>query len=287
MRLLILFLCATLAFSCGKKEDSRVLAEIDGEKITLSEFTRELDKIPLELKMFVLSQVGKKNYLERMITKKLLLREAKKEGIEKEKEFQERLSELREQLLIEMLLKKKITTDFRIDDAELKKYYEAHKEEFKRPPEINTRHILLKTEEEARQIQEKLMKGEDFVELAKKYSIDPAAKVTGGELGYHPRGSLVPEYEEEAFKLKKVGQISGIVKSRFGYHLIRLEGIKPPSYAKFDEVKELIRQRMIQEKQGEILQKYIEDLKKNAKIKINEDLLKDEKAEPKPAPEKK
>lgn len=287
MRLLILFLCATLAFSCGKKEDSRVLAEIDGEKITLSEFTRELDKIPLELKMFVLSQVGKKNYLERMITKKLLLREAKKEGIEKEKEFQERLSELREQLLIEMLLKKKITTDFRIDDAELKKYYEAHKEEFKRPPEINTRHILLKTEEEARQIQEKLMKGEDFVELAKKYSIDPAAKVTGGELGYHPRGSLVPEYEEEAFKLKKVGQISGIVKSRFGYHLIRLEGIKPPSYAQFDEVKELIRQRMIQEKQGEILQKYIEDLKKNAKIKINEDLLKDEKVEPKPAPEKK
>lgn len=287
MRLLILFLCATLAFSCGKKEDSRVLAEIDGEKITLSEFTRELDRIPLELKMFVLSQVGKKNYLERMITKKLLLREAKKEGIEKEKEFQERLSELREQLLIEMLLKKKITTDFRIDDAELKKYYEAHKEEFKRPPEINTRHILLKTEEEARQIQEKLMKGEDFVELAKKYSIDPAAKVTGGELGYHPRGSLVPEYEEEAFKLKKVGQISGIVKSRFGYHLIRLEGIKPPSYAQFDEVKELIRQRMIQEKQGEILQKYIEDLKKNAKIKINEDLLKDEKVEPKPAPEKK
>lgn len=287
MRLLILFLCATLAFSCGKKEDSRVLAEIDGEKITLSEFTRELDRIPLELKMFVLSQVGKKNYLERMITKRLLLREAKKEGIEKEKEFQERLSELREQLLIEMLLKKKITTDFRIDDAELKKYYEAHKEEFKRPPEINTRHILLKTEEEARQIQEKLMKGEDFVELAKKYSIDPAAKVTGGELGYHPRGSLVPEYEEEAFKLKKVGQISGIVKSRFGYHLIRLEGIKPPSYAQFDEVKELIRQRMIQEKQGEILQKYIEDLKKNAKIKINEDLLKDEKAEPKPAPEKK
>lgn len=287
MRLLILFLCATLAFSCGKKEDSRVLAEIDGEKITLSEFTRELDRIPLELKMFVLSQVGKKNYLERMITKKLLLREAKKEGIEKEKEFQERLSELREQLLIEMLLKKKITTDFRIDDAELKKYYEAHKEEFKRPPEINTRHILLKTEEEARQIQEKLMKGEDFVELAKKYSIDPAAKVTGGELGYHPRGSLVPEYEEEAFKLKKVGQISGIVKSRFGYHLIRLEGIKPPSYAQFDEVKELIRQRMIQEKQGEILQKYIEDLKKNAKIKINEDLLKDEKVEQKPAPEKK
>lgn len=287
MRIIIILIFAILISSCGKKEDSRVLAEIDGEKITVAEFNRELDKIPLQLKMFVLSEVGKRNYLDRIITKKLLLREAKREGIEKEKEFQERLTELKEQLLIETLLRKKITTDVRIDDTELRKYYETHKEEFKRPQEINTRHILLRTEEEARQIQERLMRGEDFVELAKKYSIDPAAKVTGGELGYHPRGSLVPEYEEEAFKLKKVGQISGIVKSRFGYHLIRLEGIKPPSYASFDEVKELIRQRMIQEKQGEILQNYIEDLKKKAKIKINEDLLKEKKAEPKEAPEKK
>jgi len=284
-KLICAFLLAfLLIIGCGKKDDSKIVAEIDGEKITLSEFNRELDKIPMELKMFVATQMGKRNYLERLIMKRLLIREAKKENIEKEKEFQERLSEIKDQLLIEMLLKKKLVQDVKIDEGEIKKYYEAHKEEFKKPEEINTRHILLKTEEEAKQVQERLTKGEDFIELAKRYSIDPSAKTTGGEIGFHPRGSLVPEYEEEAFKLKRVGQVSGIVKTRFGYHIIRLEGVKPPSYATYEEVKELIRQKLIQEKQGQLLENYINELKKNAKIKVNEEIFKEEKPSEKESP---
>jgi peptidyl-prolyl cis-trans isomerase C len=284
-KLICAFLLAfLLIIGCGKKDDSKIVAEIDGEKITLSEFNRELDKIPMELKMFVATQMGKRNYLERLIMKRLLIKEAKKENIEKEKEFQERLSEIKDQLLIEMLLKKKLVQDVKIDEGEIKKYYEAHKEEFKKPEEINTRHILLKTEEEAKQVQERLTKGEDFIELAKRYSIDPSAKTTGGEIGFHPRGSLVPEYEEEAFKLKRVGQVSGIVKTRFGYHIIRLEGVKPPSYATYEEVKELIRQKLIQEKQGQLLENYINELKKNAKIKVNEEIFKEEKPSEKESP---
>lgn len=280
-KLLALLFLFFLIFSCGKKDGSKVVAEIDGDKITLKEFNKELDKIPVELKMLVATEVGKRNYLDRLIMKKLLLKEAKKEKIEKEKEFQERLTEIREQLLIEMLLKKKLLTEVKIDENEMRQYYEAHKEEFKKPQEINTRHILVKTVEEARQIQEKLARGEDFVELAKKYSIDPNAKTTGGEIGFHPKGTLVPEYEEEAFKLKRVGQISGIVKSRFGYHIIRLEGIKPSAYAPYEEVKELIRQRLIQERQGKLLENYLAELKKNAKIKINEEVFKEEKGQSK------
>jgi len=284
-KLICAFLLAfLLIIGCGKKDDSKIVAEIDGEKITLSEFNRELDKIPMEVKMFVATQMGKRNYLERLIMKRLLIKEAKKENIEKEKEFQERLSEIKDQLLIEMLLKKKLVQDVKIDEGEIKKYYEAHKEEFKKPEEINTRHILLKTEEEAKQVQERLTKGEDFIELAKRYSIDPSAKTTGGEIGFHPRGSLVPEYEEEAFKLKRVGQVSGIVKTRFGYHIIRLEGVKPPSYATYEEVKELIRQKLIQEKQGQLLENYINELKKNAKIKVNEEIFKEEKPSEKESP---
>lgn len=288
-KLLLLLVVTFILFSCGKKDDSKVVAEINGDKITLQEFNRELDKIPMELKMFVATQMGKKNYLERLIVKRLLLMEAKKENIEKEKEYQERLSEIKEQLLIEMLLKKKLIKEVKIDEDEIKKYYEAHREEFKKPQEINTRHILLKSEQEAKQVQEKLTKGEDFIELAKKYSIDPSAKTTGGEIGFHPKGALVPEYEEEAFKLKRVGQISGIVKTRFGYHIIRLEGVKPASYASYDEVKELIKQRLIQERQGQLLENYLSELKKSAKIKINEEVFKEEKSgekESQQAPEK-
>jgi len=137
----------------------------------------------------------------------------------------------------------------------MKSYYDANKEKFKKEREINTRHILLKTEEEAKQIMEKLQKGENFVDLSKTYSIDPNAKASGGEIGFHPKGTLLPEYEAAAFKLTKVGQVTGPVKSQFGYHIIRLEGTKPPAYVSFEEVKDFIRQQMVQDKQKELLEK--------------------------------
>lgn len=275
---LLLFVCA-----CAKKEDSKVLVTIDNDKMTVQEFNKELDKIPVNMKMLVATQSGKKSYLDKLVVKKLLLREAGKEKMDTEKEFQERLADIKDQLLIESLLKKKIAADAKISDDDLKKYYEANKENFKREREISTRHILLKTEEEAKQVQGKLIKGEDFIELAKKYSIDPNAGATGGEIGFHPKGSLVPEYEAAAFKLTKVGQVSGITKTQFGYHIIRLEGTKPPSYVPFDEVKDFIKQKILQEKQSELLEKYIDSLKKSAKITINEALLNEDKAG---APEK-
>ena len=270
---LLLFVCA-----CAKKEDSKVLVTIDNDKMTVQEFNKELDKIPVNMKMLVATQSGKKSYLDKLVVKKLLLREAGKEKMDTEKEFQERLADIKDQLLIESLLKKKIAADAKISDDDLKKYYEANKESFKREREISTRHILLKTEEEAKQVQGKLIKGEDFIELAKKYSIDPNAGATGGEIGFHPKGSLVPEYEAAAFKLTKVGQVSGIIKTQFGYHIIRLEGTKPPSYVPFDEVKDFIKQKILQEKQSELLEKYIDSLKKSAKITINEALLNEDKA---------
>jgi len=285
MKKFVIFLFIVLfIFSCSKKEGGKILATIDNDTVTLEEFNKELDRIPINMKMLVATESGKKSYLDRLIVKRLLLREAKKEKVDNEKDFQEKLTDIKEQLLMESLLKKKINVDSKTTDVDLKKYYDTHKEDFKREKEINTRHILLKTEEEAKQIQSRLLKGEDFVELAKQYSIDPNAKTTGGEIGFHPKGTLLPEYEGVAFKLSKVGQISGIVKTQFGYHIIRLEGMKAPSYVAFDEVKDFIKQKISQEKQKEILEKYIEDLKKIAKITINEELLKAEKPEKTEAP---
>jgi len=276
-KVLICLIAFLFVFSCAKKDNGKVLVNIDSDTITLEEFNKELDKIPMNMKMLVATQSGKKTYLDRLIMKKLLLREAAKGKIEGEAEFQNRLADIKEQLLIESLLKKKIAADSQLTDNDMKKYYDTNKEKFKKEKEINTRHILLKTEEEAKQIMEKLQKGEDFIELSKKYSIDPNAKASGGEIGFHPKGTLLPEYEAAAFKLTKVGQVAGPVKSQFGYHIIRLEGAKPPAYVSFDEVKDFIRQQLIQDKQKELLEKYIEDLKKAAKITINEELLKEEK----------
>lgn len=284
-RLFICFCLLFFVFSCSKKENGTILATIDGEDVTLQEFNKELDKIPANMKMLVATQTGKKNYLDRLVVKKLLLKVAKKEKVDSEKEFQDRLTDIKEQLLIESVLKKKINADTKIADADLKKYYDDNKENFKKDREINTRHILVKTEGEAKQVQGRLLKGEDFAELAKKYSIDPQASANGGELGYHPKGTLMPEYEETALKLTKVGQISGIVKTKYGFHIIRLEGIRPPTYVPFEEVKDFMKQKIAQEKQTELLEKYINELKKEAKITIKEELLKEEKPEEGAKPE--
>lgn len=289
MKNAVICLCLALLclFGCSKKEDGKVLVTINNDKITMTEFNKELDKIPMNMKMMVASESGKKTYLDRLIIKKLLLSEAAKLNVEKDKEFENRLAEIKEQLIIESLLKKKLTAGANLSDEDLQKYYETNKEKFRKDREINTRHVLLKSEDEAKQVRDKLQAGEDFSDLAKKYSIDPNAKVTGGEVGFHPKGTLLPEYEAAAFKLSKVGQTSGIVKTQFGYHIIRLEGIKPPQYVPFVEVKDFIKQQLIQEKQKEVLDKYIEELKKTAKITINEELLKDQTPAAAPQPESK
>jgi peptidyl-prolyl cis-trans isomerase C len=273
--LIILFLLLPL-FACTKKEDGKVVATIDGEKITLQEFNAELDKIPMNMKMLVASQSGKKDFLDRFVVRKLLLKEAKKENIEKEKAFQDQLADIREQMIMQTLLKKKVTTESKLSDDDLQKYYDSHKEEFRKGQEIQTRQIVVKTEDEAKEIQARIAKGEDFAELAKKYSVDPAAKKTGGDVGYHPKGTLIPEFEEAAFKLTKVGQVTPPVKTQLGYHLIKLEGVRTGTYAPFAEVKDFIRQKMTQEKQTEVVKGYIEGLKKNAKIVINDDVLKED-----------
>ena len=107
--MIFLFLLLPLV-ACSKKQDDKVVATIDGEKITLQEFNAELDKIPMNMKMLVASQSGKKNFLDRLIKQKLVLREAKKENIEKNKEFQDKLAEFKSQLIMQTLLSKKIAT---------------------------------------------------------------------------------------------------------------------------------------------------------------------------------
>ena len=157
MKNALIGLCMALClFACDKKDEGKVLVTINNDKITMTEFNKELDKIPMNMKMMVASESGKKNYLDRLIVKKLLLGEAAKMNIESDKDFQNKVADLKEGLIIETLLKKKLSSDSKLSDEELKKYYEANKEKFKKEREINTCHILMNSEEEAKQVQETL-----------------------------------------------------------------------------------------------------------------------------------
>ncbi|MBU1626851.1 peptidylprolyl isomerase [bacterium] len=138
----------------------------------------------------------------------------------------------------------------KLDDKKIEEYYNSHIDEYKQEEEVHARHILFKVEKDAKdsdanakkqaeEILAKIKKGEDFIELAKKYSQEPGADKSGGELGWFGRGRMVKPFEEKAFSMK-VGEVSDIVKTDFGYHIIKVEGKKEAGTKSLSEVKEMI-----------------------------------------------
>lgn len=286
-------LCAAALFGCNKgpagsasetKKEGQVVAEVNGSTITTGEFNREMKNLPEYLKGMAASPEGRKEMLDTMVIRELILQQAAKDGLDKGPEIEEKLQDLRKRLVVEAYLKKKIESDANISDAELKKFYDQNIDKFKTGEQIRASHILVKTEKEARDVQAQLKAGKSFEELAKKYSVDSSAS-KGGDLGWFGKGSMVPVFEKAALALKE-GQVSDVVKSDFGFHLIKLTGKRPAGARPFEEVKEQIKAAIMPSKQQEIFQKVRDDLKKSAKINIKEDVLKSmgaTKSEDKPA----
>lgn len=157
-----------------------------------------------------------------------------------------------------------LQNSIKISPEELQAYYNQHREEFRQPEQVKASHILIKTpppgpdgkvdpkaEAAARAQAEKILKelkaGASFEELAKKNSDDKASAINGGSLGWFQRGAMVPEFEKAAFSLPK-GQISGLVKSQFGYHIIRVDDKREAGVQPLDAVKEQIEPILVHQK---------------------------------------
>lgn len=254
------------------KKGGETLAEVNGNIITTEDFKKEVEGLPPYLKPVAETEEGRRDLLDRMIVRNIILQQAKKDGLDKSPEIAAKLEELKQQLVVEVFLKKKLEEQANISDADLKKFYDENIDKFKTGDQVRASHILVKTEAEARDVLDQIKKGGNFEELAKKYSID-AAKTRGGDLGWFGKGSMIPEFEKVAFAMKE-GETSGIVRSKFGYHIIKLTGKRPAGTRSFEEAKELIKAKLMSEKQQEIFAKLKEDLKKGAKYSIKEDVLK-------------
>ena len=253
------------------QKEGKVLAEVNGSNITTADFNRELKNLPDYLKAMANTPEGRKEMLDTMVVRELILQQATKDGLDKGPEIEEKLQDLKKRLIVESYLKKKVESESQISDADVQKFYEQNKDKFKTGEQVRASHILVKTEKEAKDILAKIKAGGNFEELAKKYSTDSSA-AKGGDLGWFGKGSMVPVFEKAVLALKE-GQISGIVKSDFGYHIIKLTGKRPAGIRPLEEVKDQIKGAIMPQKQQEIFQKIKEELKKSAKITIKEDVL--------------
>jgi peptidyl-prolyl cis-trans isomerase C len=273
-------LCITALFGCQKgtpgsttetKKEGQVVAEVNGSTITTGEFNNELKNLPEYLKTMAETPQGRKEMLDTMVIRELILQQADKDGLDKSPEIAQKLEDLRKRLIVETFLKKKVETDAKVGDDDLKKFYEQNKDKFKTGEQFRASHILVKTEKEAKDILAQIKAGGKFEELARKNSVDASA-AKGGDLGWFGKGSMVPVFEKAVQTLKE-GQVSDVVKSDFGYHIIKLTGKRPAGLRPFEEVKDQIKAAIMPAKQQEVFQKIKDELKKNAKISVKEDVL--------------
>jgi len=263
-----LFATTLIATSISATE---VLATVNDKPINKSDINLILKKSGVTFDK--LSPKQQRDIIDRLIERELLVNVAKKAGIEKDEDFKKALENYKKDLLIQSWMDK-IYKRTLISDSEANKYYQEHKDDFRVPPQVHARHILVKSEEEAKKIIDELknLKGEElknkFIELAKTKSTGPTGK-NGGDLGYFSQGQMVKPFSEAAFALKKGEITKEPIKTQFGYHIIYLEDKQPEGVAKFEDVKNQIIEKMRQEQFAKTIKDTIENQKKSNKITIN------------------
>jgi parvulin-like peptidyl-prolyl isomerase len=175
--------------------------------------------------------------------------------------------DIKAQLVSEAIFKK-VTADVKVSDADVKKYYDEHKQQYGVPEQRDIAHILVKKKALADQLYQQVQAGANFSALAKKYSQDPGSKKQGGKLTVS-KGQTVAPFDQTAFLLR-TGQVSHPVKTEFGYHIIKaLSPIKPAKTTPYKQVKESIRQQLGQQKKNEAMTKWVDDVKKEFAKKVH------------------
>ncbi len=184
----------------------------------------------------------------------------------------------RRNIVIDNLMQKEVFSKITVTEADAKKFYDDNPDKFKMPERTQASHILIsadqkatpedkkKAKEKAEAIRKRVAKGEDFAAVAKAESNCPSA-AKGGDLGYFGKGQMVPEFEKAAAALK-LGELSDVVESPFGYHIIKVMDRKPADTVKFADVKDKIEDYLKSQKAQKPMTDYVDKIKKEAKVEI-------------------
>ncbi len=267
------FACLSVICLPNTTHATTELARINHTVITLEDFNKKYQE---NLHFFQLRQPTKGDVLQEMIKRELGIQEAKNLKIDKEPEIIDRLNTV----LYHALLEKKLNKDFEsihISDDEAKTYYEKN-------PEIRVSHIFIAlrlsaSQKEQKEAYDRIKKIQDehlvdgkmsFAEVAQRYSEGPSAPM-GGDINYQSRERLDPTFYATAIKLGNPGKVSGIIKSQFGYHIIKLTSIRP--WAEQDKAQ--VKRAVFEEQRAKIFEKYIASLKNQAQIVTHPELIKE------------
>jgi peptidyl-prolyl cis-trans isomerase C len=264
---ILAFLLAAGACSDKPADPSKALAVINGKEITVGEFDLRWSQMPESARMSYRSPEGRKKFLEELITRELLLQEAKKRGLDRDRTLVERVERFKERSILDSLMKEEVDSRVTVTQDEIKAFYASHSESFAAPRESRVSHILVKTEAEALDLKKRLDQGEDFAGLARKVSLDLATRYKGGDLGVLKPGQMVPQFEQAVRNLK-AGEISPPVSTQFGYHLIKLNDRTAGTMRSLDEAKDQVKDQLLLEKKRKRFDELVASLRAKAKLRV-------------------
>lgn len=255
------FLLATLLSNSAFALDKDTVASVNGKKITQKQYQTHLKQRQAQNSKGQQTPVNRQVILDELINREVLLQEAKKLKLHKDKKIKAQLEQLKSNLLIQALIARSPASK-PVSDKELKEVYDKQIGGAD-PKEFKARHILVKDEAKAKKLIEELNDGANFEEVAKKESTGPSGK-NGGDLGWFSSAQMVPAFSKATAKLKKGTHSQKPVKTRFGFHIIKLEDTRKRELPKFEDVKNQITP-IIQNKR---LQEYVVKLRSKAKIEV-------------------
>ncbi len=239
----LLLFAASIAFvPLSAAADDAVVARVDGVDIKQSDLDFAASEVGPRLGNYR-PEDRKRVLLQFVIENELMASAGAENNLDKADTFNERVKYHTRRALRDAYFDASITGA--VTDADAKKIYDEKIANMKPEQEVHARHILVESEEEAKEVKERLKKGEDFAALAKEKSKDTNAE--GGDLGFFTRGQMLKPFEDAAFALD-IGELSDPVQTQFGWHIIKVEEKRDQELPSFEEVKEAILTQLVAQK---------------------------------------
>ena len=270
MRKLTWILAAVLVASLvacggqGKGGGNKVLAKVNGDVITAAAFEKEAEQQPPYVRPMLETPDGRKQFLDRMITLDLLMREALRRGVDRRVDVRDQLDQARKGIVLQALLREVAEKAPGLSDEALRKYYDANQASFQVGDRVRVSHVLFKDRAKAEDAARRARKGEDFEGIIKDAT---AEGDSGADLGFVEKGTFVKEFETAAFSASP-GSIVGPVKTIYGFHVLSVGERKAAGLQPFEEVKAKIASDLRENAQREAIDGLIASLKKRARIEM-------------------
>lgn len=244
---------------------NKVLAVVNGVEVKQADLDALAQAIGPQAAMQFQGEEGQRQLLAELINQELFYAEAVDTKVEEEEDFKVEMELAKKNLLKQYNLRRALQS-VNVSDEEAQKHYDDNKEQFMSPPQVQASHILVETEDKAKEVIEKINGGAKFADMAQEYSSCPS-KERGGDLGLFGQGQMVPEFEAAAFAAD-LNEISEPVQTQFGYHVITVTDKVEAGNTPFEQVKPQILQQLVVQKQNQVYLEKVADLKQKYTVEV-------------------